>query len=352
MSRRGKVTRDGRRDEHRRPRGRRGRAALHPRPGREHLAAGAAAARVRARDARPGEKTTVSFTLDRSDFGFYDNRGKFVVEPGRIDVYAGNSSDAELTQVVHGEPMRRTRRRARPARLARRRPPRAPPGPRPARRASRRCGPRATRTGSAPRRRCASTVWHTLDDGELTEVYYPDLGTPAVRDVQLVVTDGRTFADRERQDTEHVTRAGRPAQPQLPPGQHRPRGPVPDHQDLHDRPVARRACSSSVRFRALTRRPLQVYVLHDPNLSNAGDDDVGATGPGGALLASDAKAAQRARREARLHRDVERLPRRERRLDRPRRRLPDGLALRGEPRRATSCRPRARRSPAAAAAGR
>ena len=45
-----------------------------------------------------------------------------------------------------------------------------------------------------------------------------------------------------------------------------------------------------VRFRALTRRPLQVYVLHDPNLSNAGDDDVGASGPGGALLASDAKA--------------------------------------------------------------
>ena len=38
------------------------------------------------------------FTLDKSDFGFYDNDGKFVVEPGRIDVYAGNSSDAELTK--------------------------------------------------------------------------------------------------------------------------------------------------------------------------------------------------------------------------------------------------------------
>ena len=30
----------------------------------------------------PGAKQTVSFTLDKSDFGFYDNRGKFVVEPG------------------------------------------------------------------------------------------------------------------------------------------------------------------------------------------------------------------------------------------------------------------------------
>ena len=46
----------------------------------------------------PGETRTVTFTLDRSDFGFYDNRGKFVVEPGEIDVYAGNSSSADLTQ--------------------------------------------------------------------------------------------------------------------------------------------------------------------------------------------------------------------------------------------------------------
>jgi beta-glucosidase len=40
----------------------------------------------------------VTFTLDRSDFGFYDNSGKFVVEPGQIDVYAGNSSAADLTK--------------------------------------------------------------------------------------------------------------------------------------------------------------------------------------------------------------------------------------------------------------
>jgi beta-glucosidase len=46
----------------------------------------------------PGEKRTVEFTLDKSDFGFYDNRGKFVVEPGQIDVYAGSSSDASLTK--------------------------------------------------------------------------------------------------------------------------------------------------------------------------------------------------------------------------------------------------------------
>ena len=44
----------------------------------------------------PGQTRTVSFTLDESDFGFYDNDGGFVVEPGRIDVYAGDSSTATL----------------------------------------------------------------------------------------------------------------------------------------------------------------------------------------------------------------------------------------------------------------
>jgi beta-glucosidase len=46
----------------------------------------------------PGETRTVTFTLDKSDFGFYDNRGKFIVEPGRIDAYAGTSSAADLTK--------------------------------------------------------------------------------------------------------------------------------------------------------------------------------------------------------------------------------------------------------------
>ena len=46
----------------------------------------------------PGQARTVTFTLDKSDFGFYDNRGKLVVEPGQIDVYAGNSSSADMTR--------------------------------------------------------------------------------------------------------------------------------------------------------------------------------------------------------------------------------------------------------------
>ncbi len=45
---------------------------------------------------KPGESRKVSFTVDRSDFGFYDNDGEFVVEPGTIELYVGSSSQATL----------------------------------------------------------------------------------------------------------------------------------------------------------------------------------------------------------------------------------------------------------------
>ena len=40
----------------------------------------------------PGQKRTLQFTLGRDDVGFYDNTGKFVVEPGAIDVFANDRS--------------------------------------------------------------------------------------------------------------------------------------------------------------------------------------------------------------------------------------------------------------------
>ena len=55
----------------------------------------------------------------------------------------------------------------------------------------------------------ASKAWFTLDGGELTEVYAPDLGTPSVRDLQFVVTDGATFTERESDDAD----AARPSSP-------------------------------------------------------------------------------------------------------------------------------------------
>jgi beta-glucosidase len=42
----------------------------------------------------PGQTKHLTFKLTKQDVGFYDNGGHFVVEPGAIDVYAGDSSTA------------------------------------------------------------------------------------------------------------------------------------------------------------------------------------------------------------------------------------------------------------------
>lgn len=44
----------------------------------------------------PGQTTAVTFTITPDDYGFFNNRGRFVVEPGRIHLYAGTSSQADL----------------------------------------------------------------------------------------------------------------------------------------------------------------------------------------------------------------------------------------------------------------
>jgi glucoamylase len=133
-----------------------------------------------------------------------------------------------------------------------------------------------------------SKLWHTLEQGELTEVYYPDLGTPSIRDLQLVVTDGRTFADRERDATTH-------------------RVELVDDRSLTYRQIdtaksgayrivktyvtdpSRSTLLVDVRFQSLTGRAYRVYALLDPALSNDGNDDSGTTSHG-ALLTQDAKA--------------------------------------------------------------
>ena len=46
----------------------------------------------------------------------------------------------------------------------------------------------------------ASRVWYTLDQGCVTEAYYPTIDSPQVRDLQFLVTDGETFFHDERRD--------------------------------------------------------------------------------------------------------------------------------------------------------
>src|SRR6516225_2928689 len=47
----------------------------------------------------------------------------------------------------------------------------------------------------------SSRVWYTVANGVLTEVYYPTIDSPQVRDLQYLVTDGETFFHDERRHT-------------------------------------------------------------------------------------------------------------------------------------------------------
>jgi glucoamylase len=50
----------------------------------------------------------------------------------------------------------------------------------------------------------ASRVWYTVAAGILTEVYYPTIDTPQIRDLQFLITDGTTFFHDERRNTTSI----------------------------------------------------------------------------------------------------------------------------------------------------
>jgi glucoamylase len=144
---------------------------------------------------------------------------------------------------------------------------------------------RGDKDGFGTSRSTVSKVWYTLRNGELSEIYYPRIDTPSTRDTQLVVSDGRTFTDRESTDTTHtVVRLDRRSLlfRQI---DRAKSGKYVIYKDYVTDP-RRSTVLVHVTFRSLTGRPYHVYVLHDPALSMTGNDDSGTTADG-ALVSSD-----------------------------------------------------------------
>ena len=132
----------------------------------------------------------------------------------------------------------------------------------------------------------ASKVWYTASRGKLNDVYYPQIDTPSIRESQFVVTDGRTFTDRE--DTDARSRV----------------------VHLSDRSLTYRLVNTArsgkwritktfvtdpkrstvlqkVKFTSLTGKPYRLFLLHDPSLNMTGDNDTGSSDAAGALLSND-----------------------------------------------------------------
>ncbi len=155
----------------------------------------------------------------------------------------------------------------------------------------------ADKHGFGAAEQLTSKAWFTLRQGSLTEVYYPDLSTPAFRGLQFAVSDGRRL-QRETvdDDPKHIE--------PLAPGITSRVEPVPG--SLAFRQVtqgsgwrltktwitdpARATVLAQVKFESLTGKRLKLYVLADPAPGNDGDDDLGSS-PDHQLVSSDDVAA-------------------------------------------------------------
>ena len=132
----------------------------------------------------------------------------------------------------------------------------------------------------------ASKVWYTLADGELTDVYYPRIDTPSIRDSQFVVTDGTTFTDREDRDSTHKVTLLSPNSLTYRITNTAKSGAWRITKTFVTDP-ARSSVLEDVKFESLTGKEYQLYLLHDIALSMTGNDDTGATGAGPSLVSSD-----------------------------------------------------------------
>lgn len=62
--------------------------------------------------------------------------------------------------------------------------------------------PPASKQGVGTSYNDESKVWFTIANGVITEVFYPTVDAVNTRDIQFLVTDGETFFDEERKDTD------------------------------------------------------------------------------------------------------------------------------------------------------
>jgi glucoamylase len=163
----------------------------------------------------------------------------------------------------------------------------------------------ANKTGFGTSYTTASNVWFTLQNGRLSEVYYPRIDIPSVRNLDFIVTDGQSFAVRAQEASNSLTRLVNldHSRNQKEPGDDgdNPTGLI--YQIInHDREnrwtltttfvtdPARPTVLIDVEFISANDKPYQVYAVYQPQLNNpkvaAPLNESGET-QGKALVASD-----------------------------------------------------------------
>jgi glucoamylase len=123
----------------------------------------------------------------------------------------------------------------------------------------------------------------------LSEVYWPRLDEPQTADLELVVTDGRTFADRERDATTHEVELADPQALVYRQTDTARSGRYRIVKTTITNP-ARDAVLVDVDLQSLDGGSYRAYAYYDPALAGTGAGDSGSS-EGDALLASDGDSA-------------------------------------------------------------
>jgi glucoamylase len=160
----------------------------------------------------------------------------------------------------------------------------------------------ANKSGFGTSQTTLSKVWFTLEGGRLSEVYYPRLDRPSVRNLDFMITDGHSFAARVQDASSSTTRLV---------------GPDHGRRDNKGKPnsltyqiintdtgmrwrltttfvtdPSRPTLLIDVEFTSLDGQPYRVYAVYQPQLDNpaveAPLNQSGVT-EGNALLSSDAQ---------------------------------------------------------------
>ncbi len=132
----------------------------------------------------------------------------------------------------------------------------------------------------------ASNVWYTLAGGRLTEVFYPTTDTPDVTSLSFVVTDGKSFADRQSIDTTCLTVHPDPRSEQYVVTCRGRRAAYMLATTFFSDPRRPTVLIHVQLSHPSGLQPLRVYVRYDPALNANGTGDSGRVA-GAALLAHD-----------------------------------------------------------------
>jgi glucoamylase len=136
--------------------------------------------------------------------------------------------------------------------------------------------PEADKAGFGTSRSRRSNVWFTLQRGRVSEVFYPNLSTPSIRSLELVVTDGHTFTDRQSTDMRHRTRRPRASSLRFTETDTDKGGRYRLVTSVVTDP-SRASMTMRVRLRSLDGGRYRLYALVDPALGNDGSHDTGRT---------------------------------------------------------------------------